>query len=301
MNLPFTGCATALITPMKWGGIDLGALSALIERQISAGIGALVPCGTTGEASTLSGEEKLRVISHTVKCAKGRVPVIAGCSSTSTKRLAELAREAQKAGADALLCLSPYYNKASKEGVYLHYKYVCERVDIPVIAYNVPQRTGLSIDIETYKRLSALKNFAGVKEASGNVSYCSKVLSRFGTQFPLYSGCDELTAPLYALGASGVISVASNAVPEMMVRLCSLCEKGDMKGAAECQISLAPFIEALFSEINPIPIKTALAMMGMCTEEMRLPLCPLKSEQREALLGEMNGLGISVSKNTEKM
>ncbi len=289
---PFHGCATALVTPMKSGAVDYPALTRLIERQIEGGVSALVPCGTTGEASTLGYEEKRRVISHTVEKADGRVPVIAGCGSTSTSLLAILAREAEIDGVSAVLCLSPYYNKASEEGVFLHFKTVCDSVSIPVIAYNVPSRTGLSINIDTYGRLSEIKNFAGVKEASGNALYSSKILQRFSDTFPLYSGTDELTAPLYAMGASGVISVLANIVPERVARLCKLCEEGKLSDAAEEQLSLLPLTAALFSEVNPIPVKTALSAMGLCTDEMRLPLCHMNSSTKIKLLYEMKRMNI---------
>ena len=293
-DIPFHGCATALITPMKSGAVDFAAPTKLIERQIEGGVSALVPCGTTGEASTLSHGEKRRVIAHTVERTAGRVPVIAGCGSTSTALLAILAREAEIDGADGVLCLTPFYNKASNEGVYLHFKAVCDHVSIPVIAYNVPSRTGLSIDMDTYGRLCSIKNFAGVKEASGNTVYASRVLSRYRSSFPLYCGSDELTASYYALGARGVVSVLANIMPERMARLCRLCEEGKLSEAAEEQLSLLPLTEALFSEVNPIPVKTALCAMGLCTDEMRLPLCHMNSSTKSKLLYEMKKLKLIV-------
>lgn len=292
IKIPFHGCATALVTPMKSGAVDYPALTRLIERQIEGGISALVPCGTTGEAATLGHEEKRRVIAHTVEVAKDRVPVIAGCGSTSTSLLAILAREAEIDGAGGVLCLTPFYNKANSEGIFLHFKTVCDHVSIPVIAYNVPSRTGLSLDMDTYGRLTTIKNFAGVKEASGNALYSARILSRYHESFPLYSGTDELCTALYALGASGVISVASNLVPERMARLCRLCEEGKLSDACEEQLALMPLIEALFSEVNPIPVKTALFAMGLCTDEMRLPLCHMNSSTKTKLLYEMKRLGL---------
>ena len=288
----FHGCATALVTPMKGGAVDYTALTRLIERQIEGGVSALVPCGTTGEASTLGDEERRRVIAHTVKVCDSRLPVIAGCASTSTAILAELARRCQSDGVDGVLCLTPYYNKATEEGVYLHFKTVCESVDLPVIAYNVPSRTGLSIDTETYSRLCGIKNFAGLKEASGNALYASRILSRHRRDFPLYCGSDELCASVYALGGSGVVSVVSNVVPEKVARLCSLCEEGRLSDAAEAQLELLPLIESLFSEINPIPVKTALSVMGLCTDEMRLPLCHMKTSTKSKLIYEMKKLSV---------
>lgn len=292
MKIPFKGCATAIVTPMKGGAVDYGCLEGLVDRQIEAGVSALVPCGTTGEASTLCREEKRRIIECTVKSAAGRVPVVAGCASTSTAIAASLARDAQEAGAAAVLCLTPYYNRASEEGVYLHFKEVCESVCVPVIAYNVPKRTGVCIDTDTYERLCTIENFAGVKEASGNAGYVSRIAWRAGERMAIYSGSDELTAPLYALGASGVISVLSNIVPERMVELCRLCETGSVWEAARAQIALLPLAEALFSEVNPIPVKTALAKMGLCTDEMRLPLCKMKPDKAEKLFEVMRGMGL---------
>ena len=291
-NILFHGCATALITPMKSGAVDYGALTRLIERQIEGGVAALVPCGTTGEASTLGREEKRRVIAHTVERADKRVAVIAGCASTSTTIAADMASEAERDGADGVLCLSPFYNKANDEGVYLHFKTVCESVSIPVIAYNVPSRTGLSIGIDTYGRLCEIENFAGVKEASGDAVYASRILSRYSEDFPLYSGTDELCAPLYSLGASGVISVLSNIVPEKVTKLCRLCEEGRFSDAARAQTALLPLTQVLFSEVNPIPVKTALSVMGLCTDEMRLPLCHMHSCTKSKLLYEMKRLAL---------
>ena len=291
-NILFKGCATALITPMKSGAVDYSALTKLVERQIEGGVSALVPCGTTGEAATLSAEEKRRVIAHTVKASQGKVPVIAGCASTSTNLLAKLAIQSEEDGADGVLCLTPFYNKATEEGIYLHFKTVCESVNIPVIAYNVPQRTGLSIDVDTYGRLSSLKNFAGLKEASGNTLYSARILSRYRNSFPLYSGTDELISSLYALGATGVISVLSNIVPRQVSELCSLCSEGRLSDAASAQMELMGLIEALFSEISPIPVKTALAKMGLCTDEMRLPLCKMRDHNAEHLFSVMKEMGI---------
>lgn len=292
MNAPFRGCATALITPMKSQAVDCSALTRLIERQIAAGVSALVMCGTTGEGSTLSREEKLSVITHAKKCAKGRIPIIAGCSSTSTKRHGDFALEAQKAGADALLCLTPYYNKASKDGVFLHYESICKRVDIPVIVYNIPKRTGLCIDPDTYLRLCTIPNVCAVKEASGDVGYAARIMAATDSRLALYSGNDDLCAPLFALGAAGVISAVANVVPERMAKLCRLWEEGRAAEGTKAQLELLPLIDELFSEVNPIPVKTALSMMGYCTEEMRLPLCPLRDNAKARLKKRLSELGV---------
>lgn len=283
MNIPFHGCATALITPFRSGAVDYPALKRLIDFQIENGVSALVACGTTGEAPTLCSEEKREIIAYTVRAARGRVPVIAGCGSPSTDFAAGFARNAQRDGASAVLCVTPYYNKATDMGVYMHYKAVGDAVDIPLIAYNVPSRTGLSISAEAYSLLCEIPNFCGVKEASGNAVYTGKILAEFKDRFSVWSGCDELTAPIYSLGGKGVISVISNILPAEMSKLCRLCEEGYMSEAAELQLHLMPMITALFSEINPIPVKTALHAMGFCTPEMRLPLCRMGNKNEENL------------------
>jgi len=249
-------------------------------------------CGTTGEGSTLSREEKLSVITHAKKCARGRIPVIAGCSSTSTRRHGDFALAAQKAGADALLCLTPYYNKASKEGVFLHYESICKKVDIPVIVYNIPKRTGLCIDPDTYVSLCSLPNICAVKEASGDIGYAGRIMAATKGNIALYSGNDDLCAPLYSLGASGVISAVANVVPDKMAELCRLWEEGRAQEGTKAQLELLPLIDELFSEVNPIPVKTALSMMGYCTEEMRLPLCPLRDSAKAKLKMRLSELGV---------
>lgn len=295
MKVPFTGCATAIVTPMRDGGVDFDALARLIEYQIDNGVSAIVPCGTTGEAPTLGGEEKKRVIAFTIKRVDGRIPVIAGCGSPSTEYAAEYAADAEKEGADGILVVTPYYNKATDNGVYLHYKTIAERVHIPVIAYNVPARTGLCISENAYELLSTIPNLCGVKEASANVGYAERIAASFGDRLGVYSGCDELTAPIYAVGGCGVVSVLSNIMPAEMVRLCSLCENGRLRDAAALQQELYPMIRILFSEVSPIPVKTALSLMGLCSDEMRLPLCPMGKENKSRLMQEMQRRGLLCS------
>lgn len=292
MNVPFTGCGTAIVTPMRDGGVDFDALARLIEYQIENGVAAIVPCGTTGEAPTLSGEEKKRVVAFTIRRVDGRIPVIAGCGSPSTDYAAEYAANAEKEGADGLLVVTPYYNKATDQGIYLHYKIIAEQVKIPVIAYNVPSRTGLCISEEAYRLLCTIPNLCGVKEASANVGYAERIAVSFGEKLGIYSGCDELTAPIYAVGGCGVVSVLSNVMPAAMVRLCDLCQKGRLQDAAGLQQELYPMIRALFSEVSPIPVKTALSLMGICSDEMRLPLCSMGQETRKRLVREMQRQGL---------
>lgn len=287
MKVPFTGCGTAIVTPMRDGGVDFDALARLIEYQIENGVAAIVPCGTTGEAPTLSGEEKKRVISFTIRRVDGRVPVIAGCGSPSTEYAAEYAADAEKTGADGILVVTPYYNKATDHGVYFHYKTIADQVKIPVIAYNVPSRTGLCISESAYELLCTIPNLCGIKEASANVGYAERIAAVYGKQLGVYSGCDELTAPIYAVGGCGVVSVLSNIMPAAMVRLCNLCERGRLQDAAALQQELYPIIRALFSEVSPIPVKTALSLMGLCSDEMRLPLCPMSQDARDRLEQEM--------------
>ncbi len=292
MKVPFTGCGTAIVTPMRDGGVDFDALARLIEYQIENGVAAIVPCGTTGEAPTLSGEEKKRVISFTIRRVDGRVPVIAGCGSPSTEYAAEYAADAEKTGADGILVVTPYYNKATDHGVYFHYKTIADQVKIPVIAYNVPSRTGLCISESAYELLCTIPNLCGIKEASANVGYAERIAAVYGKQLGVYSGCDELTAPIYAVGGCGVVSVLSNIMPAAMVRLCNLCERGRLQDAAALQQELYPIIRALFSEVSPIPVKTALSLMGLCSDEMRLPLCPMSQEARDRLEQEMKRQGL---------
>ena len=292
MKVPFTGCGTAIVTPMRDGGVDFDAVARLIEYQMENGVAAIIPCGTTGEAPTLSGEEKKRVISFTIRRVDGRIPVIAGCGSPSTEYAAEYAADAEKAGADGVLVVTPYYNKATDQGIYFHYKTIADQVKIPVIAYNVPSRTGLCISESSYELLCTIPNLCGIKEASANVGYAERIAVAYGRQLGVYSGCDELTAPIYAVGGCGVVSVLSNIMPEAMVRLCDLCARGRLQDAAALQQELYPMIRALFSEVSPIPVKTALSLMGLCSDEMRLPLCPMRREARDRLEREMKRQGI---------
>lgn len=285
----FTGACTALITPFKNGEVDYGCLERLIEMQISAGISALVLCGTTGEAATLSEDEKSEIIGFCASKIGGRVPLIAGCSSPSSEYAARLAKNAQKKGADAILTTTPYYNKCTPEGLYLHYKSVAE-ADLPLIAYNVPSRTGMNILPSHYERLSEIDCLVAIKEASSNVSQCEDIVSRYGDRFTLYSGCDELVAPIYAVGGNGVISVVSNIFPAKMAELCKKWESGDEKTAVRLQLELYPLICALFSEVNPIPVKCAMAHLGLSDEEFRLPLCPMSEKNREIMTGEVDKL-----------
>lgn len=292
MYIPFTGCATALVTPMRDGAVDFAALERLIEFQIEGGVGALVPCGTTGEAPTLSSDEKRRVIAFTVEKANGRLPVIAGCGSPSTALAARFAEDAANSGADGVLCVTPYYNKATEEGLYLHYSAVARASGLPIIVYNVPQRTGLAISEVAYGRLCEIPEVCAVKEASGDAAAASRLISRYGNRLVFYCGCDEICAPFYAAGGRGLISVASNAAPRKMAHLCAVCEGGRLRDAAALQKELSPFISALFSEVSPIPVKRALDYIGICSDEVRLPLCRMSAAGSARLKRSMEALGL---------
>lgn len=273
-DLPFRGAATAVVTPFKNGEIDFSAFRRLIEMQTDAGITTLVICGTTGEAPSLTEKEKLSLFAAAIEYSCGKAKIIAGCGSPSTAFTCSLARQAEQLGVDAFLTVTPYYNKCTAEGLYLHYRTIADTVSLPIIAYNVPSRTGFDIPLEAYERLATIENLVAVKEASGNVSKAEAILSEFGRRFALYSGNDDLIAPIYALGGSGVISVISNVLPSETKTLCRLCEEGKSKEAARLQLYLLPLIRLLFTEVSPIPVKAALGMMGLCENELRLPLTP---------------------------
>lgn len=284
MNSPvFRGSGTALITPFKNGKIDFDSFEKLIEYQIQGGTDALIICGTTGEAATLSEKERSECIEFAVSKVSGRLPVIAGTGCNETSRAVIRSKEAYKAGADAILVVTPYYNKASAKGLVRHYTEVAKSADLPVIIYNVPSRTGVNIPVSVYNALDGIDNITGIKEASGNIVYSLEIIDRCGDRFDLYSGSDDQILPMLSIGAMGVISVISNIMPMETHRLCSSFFEGDAKTALEIQTHMLRIIKAMFSEVNPIPVKTALSMMGMCSEEFRMPLCTMEEENRVSL------------------
>jgi 4-hydroxy-tetrahydrodipicolinate synthase len=283
---------TAIITPFRSGRIDEKALRGLLEFQIKNGTNAIVPCGTTGESATLSYEEHDRLIGLVIDIVNGRVSVIAGTGSNSTAETIMFTRHAAEAGADAALLISPYYNKPTQEGLYLHYRAVAEAVDIPLIIYNVPGRTSINILPETVARLSEFKNIIGIKEASGSLKQVSDIIEMSRKGFVVLSGDDFVTLPMLAIGARGAISVTSNIMPRAMSRMCSAFLNGDMKSAVMMHYKLQPMHRAIFLETNPIPVKTALSMMGMIREEFRLPLVRMKGRNRSALKKILEGYGI---------
>jgi len=271
----FTGCATALITPFRGGEMDKNAFIRLLRRQLEGGVDALVVAGTTGESPTLTDAEKEWLFTASVKevATSGRkIPVIAGTGSNNTRRAVELSRMAEDCGVDGLLVVTPYYNKASEEGLIGHYTAVTRATSLPVIPYHVPSRTGCKMSPAACKKLAALPHIAGFKDATGDLSFTARVASLCGGALPLYSGNDDLTLPVLSLGGLGVISVVSNLCPEAMASLCRLWREGRTVEATALQLSLIPLCDALFCEVNPIPVKAAMEMLGLCTAEVRLPL-----------------------------
>ena len=291
--LPFFGAACAIVTPFDCqGNVDYSALERIIEFQISRGSDGIVVLGTTGEASSLTAAERSEVISFTVSHVRHRVPVIVGVGTNVTSTTVNNCREACRLGADGLLVITPYYSKASAEGLYLHFKAAAESVDLPIILYTVPSRTGMGIPFEVYKRLAEVKNICAVKEASGNIGNVLDISENFGDSLFVYSGNDDLTLPIIACGGVGVISVASNIAPREMHELARAAVNGDFSVARKLQLKLNPLIRSLFSEVNPIPVKCACSLLGLCRETMRLPLCPLDEAKRDALENEMTKLDL---------
>jgi 4-hydroxy-tetrahydrodipicolinate synthase len=280
----FTGCGTAMVTPFRLdGALDEAALIRLIHRQIEAGIDFLVPCGTTGESPTLSREEHLRVVELTVDVAKGKVPVLAGAGGYNTAEVIALARELASIGVDGILSVTPYYNKPTQEGLYQHYRAIASATTLPIILYSVAGRTGVNIEPPTVKRLAGIENIIGIKEASGSMSQMAAILSTVPEDFIVLSGDDAIALPLIALGGRGVISVVSNEIPEEMSDLVALCLNNDFAGAREIQRRYQSLMEVNFVETNPIPVKAAMAEMGLLEPVWRLPLVPPKAENHERI------------------
>jgi 4-hydroxy-tetrahydrodipicolinate synthase len=294
----FRGAATALVTPMLPGGdVDEPAMRRLVDYQITNGIQALVPCGTTGESATLNHAEHPHVMDVVVSQTAGRVPVFIGAGSNSTREAISLTQHARAIGADAVLSIAPYYNKPTQQGFVEHYKAIAEAVDIPVIVYNVPGRTGSNINAETTLRLAEIPGIAGIKEASGNVAQVMEILRNKPENFFVLSGDDALTLPLMALGADGTISVAANEVPKQFSDLVNLCLEGKFEEARRIHADLLPLMNANFIESNPIPVKCALSMMGMVHEVYRLPLTKISSEHRfqlRRILEELQLTGVTL-------
>lgn len=288
----FKGAITALVTPFKNGKVDEKALRELIEYQIENGIDGLVPCGTTGESPTLTHDEHDRVIEITIDAAKKRVPVIAGTGSNSTAEALRLTRHAYEAGADGALIACPYYNKPTQEGLYLHYQSIAQNVPIPIIPYNIPGRTGVNMSPELIARLAKIDNIIGVKEASGSIKQMNDVLDLCGPDFDVLSGDDGFTLPLMAIGGKGVISVTSNIVPADVAALVDAAEAGDLVKARALHQKMSPLFDVLFIEVNPTPVKAALALMGKIEYEYRLPLCKMAQTGHEKVKKVMSDYGL---------
>ena len=280
----FTGSLVAIVTPFRKGKVDERALADLIEWQIANGTNGIVPCGTTGESATLSHDEHNRVIELTVEVVRRRVPVVAGTGSNSTDEAIALTKHAKQAGADAALLITPYYNKPTQEGLYRHYRAVAEAVDLPLVLYNIPGRTGVNMLPATIARLTALPTIVGVKEGSGSVQQASDIVQMCGDRLTVLAGDDALTLPMMAVGGKGVITVTANIVPAEMAGLVKAFAEGKIEDARRIHFKLSPLFAALFFETNPIPVKEALSLMGKIDPELRLPLCPMAQDTREKLI-----------------
>jgi 4-hydroxy-tetrahydrodipicolinate synthase len=288
----FTGCGTAIVTPFTQDrSLDEAGLRRLVRRQIDAGINFLVPCGTTGESPTLERAEHLRVVEITIEEAKGKVPVLGGAGGYNTGEVIDLARELETLGVDGILSVTPYYNKPTQEGLYQHYKAIADSIRVPIIVYSVQGRTGINVEPATLKRLAGIPNIIGVKEASGNIGQMARVIHEVPSDFLVLSGDDSITIPLMSLGGKGVISVVSNQIPGEMTQLAQACLKGDYAAARAIQRRFLPLMEVNFVESNPIPVKAAMAIMGLLEPVWRLPMCPPSEaslKKIEAVLAEVD-------------
>ncbi len=288
--LVFRGAATALATPFDRNGIDYLAFAKMIDHQLTNGIDALVICGTTGESATLSDSEKRELIAFAVRQVRKRVPVIAGTGCNDTKRACALSEYASSVGADALLVVTPYYNKCTQKGLVAYYNDIASASGLPFIAYSVPARTGVKIEPETALALSAIPNAVGLKDAGDSISDTARIISLCGESLPVYSGNDDRVIPILSLGGKGVISVMSNLIPLKVKKLCSLFFDGDTEGASHLQTELIPLCDLLRCEVNPIPLKAALAKIGMCKNILRAPLTEMSPEHEELLIKVMSRL-----------
>lgn len=288
----FKGSLVAIVTPFVNGKLDEKRFNSLLEFQIKNGTSGIVPCGTTGESATLSLKEHERVVEITVQTVAGRVPVIAGAGSNNTAEAIRLTRYAKGAGADGVLLISPYYNKPTQKGIYLHFKAIAEEVDIPIVLYNIASRTGINIEPDTVAKLAQIKNIVAIKEASGNLSQMAQIVKVCGDNIALISGDDALTLPVLSIGGIGVISVVANIVPAQTAQLIKLFEDGKIKEAREVYYQLLPLVKAMFIETNPGPVKQALGMMGLVKPELRLPLSPMLPDNEEKLRQVLKEYGL---------
>jgi 4-hydroxy-tetrahydrodipicolinate synthase len=299
MRQAFTGCGTALVTPFtRSGALDESGVRRLARRQIEAGIHFLVPCGTTGETPTLTDAERLRVVELVVDEAKGKAPVLAGAGGYNTHEVIETAQQMARAGADGILSVAPYYNKPTPEGLYQHYKAIADAVPLPVILYNVPGRTGVNVDVATVVRLSTVPNIIGVKEASGNMTQMCEICGAVPDDFLVLSGDDVLTLPVMSVGGRGIVSVASNEVPCEMTKMVEAAESGDFATARRLHRELLPLMQINFIESSPIPVKAAMAMMGLVEEVFRLPLVSPRPASRDRIAQVLRDLGLPMGAAT---
>ena len=293
MRTPFTGVGTALVTPFANNGdLDEAAVRRLARRQIDAGVHFLCPCGTTGESPTLTDAEKLRIVEILVDEARGGVPIVAGAGGYDTREVIHLARELETRGAAGLLSVTPYYNKPTQEGLYQHYRAFAESTSLPIIVYNVPGRTGVNVEPATLVRLAQIPNIVGVKEASGNVTQMAEICNAVPDDFIVLSGDDALTLPLMAVGGDGIISVASNEIPSEMVQMVEAAERNDFASARAVHQRILALMQINFVESNPVPVKSAMAAMGLTEETYRLPMCAPKPESREKILKVLKELNL---------
>ena len=293
-KLPFTGSGVAIVTPFKNGQIDFDKLGELIEYHIANETDAIIVCGTTGESATMPDAEHISAVEYSVKKAAGRIPIIAGAGSNDTHHGVQLSIAMEKVGADALLSVTPYYNKASQKGLIKHYTAIAEAVNIPIILYNVPSRTGVNIQPETLLKLSELDNIVGVKEAGGNISQVAKIAALCGDKVAIYSGDDDMIVPVMSLGGVGVISVVANILPKETHDITARFFEGDIKGARELQLKMYDLIKALFIEVNPIPVKTAMNILGFDVGELRMPLCEMEEKNEAVLRAELEKFGFQI-------
>ncbi|MFQ5803099.1 MAG: 4-hydroxy-tetrahydrodipicolinate synthase [Candidatus Methylomirabilales bacterium] len=292
MKKSFQGSMVAMVTPFRDGRVDEAKIRELVEFHVKNGTDGIIPCGTTGESPTLSHDEHNKVVEATIKAAGGRVPVVAGTGSNSTAEAIELTDHAKKAGADGVLMVCPYYNKPTQNGLIAHYKAVAERVDIPIILYNIPGRTGVNMLPETVATLAVLPNIVGIKEASGSLDQMTDVIHRCGDRITVVSGDDSLTLPLMSVGGKGVISVIANIIPRETAEMSRAALNGDWKRAKEIHLRMFPLGKAMFYETNPIPVKTAMQLLGRLNGELRLPLAPMSQPNREKLEKALKAYGL---------
>ena len=296
----FTGSAVAIATPFKDGQVDMESFEKLLDFQLQSKTQGIVVLGTTGEASTLSGQERESLIRKTMDKVQGKIPVIVGAGSNDYEKAVSFSKQAKKLGADGLLLVTPYYNKATQQGLEAYYGGIAKQVDLPIILYNVPSRTNVNIEPETVEKLSKIPNIVGIKEAGGDLAQVLEIKRRVPRDFKIYSGNDDQILPICASGGHGVISVVANIIPNQVQELCEAVQNEDLKTAVKKQTDMLPLIQQVFAEINPIPIKAAISLLGMGKNELRLPLTPLSKEDQDDLIREMENFGLTLTEAKEE-